>query len=242
MSRFIATVKDQRPGVCVVGMNFFDAQSKHSDTVRMNTLQTLCPSARVWGVSVHNHSPEHIPIYETPTWVHADVRVSRDFWSETGALSVRKTFLLIVDYRWCPPVYWEAYTTMGLGYGSKWFSHHLPEFFHHGGMFCFLPNTPNVREMQRAHPGARLFRVESLSVSECSWNPLFRATDVVTEQDGGEPWRRTLGPLMIAVCNQNALTALHPDYPFVLCYSCTLDNKKNALSALSIFLTGPQRT
>jgi hypothetical protein len=232
-------VKDQRPGLCVVGMNFADTtQTKHSDTVRMNTLQSLCPSARVWGVSVHYHSPQQTRILETPTWVHADVRVSR-FWSETGALSVRKTLLLIVDYRWCPPVYWEAYTSVGLGYGNKWFSHHLPDFFLYGGMFCFLPNTPNVREMQRAHPDARLFRVESLSVSECSWNPLFRATDVATEQDGGEPWRRTLGPLMISVCNQNALTALDPDYPFFLCYSRTLNDKKNALIALSIFLTGP---
>ena len=224
-----------------MGMNFGDTESRHSDTVRMNTLQTLCPSTRVWGVSVQNHSPNQTRINETPTWVNADVRVSRDFWSGAGTLSVRKTLVLIVDYRWCPPVYWEAYTTMGLGYGNKWFSNHLPDFFLYGGMFCFLPNIPSIREMQRVHPEAGRFRVESLSVSECSWSPLFRATDVATKQDGGVPWRLTLGSLMVSVCNQNALSALDPNYPFIICYLHTLNCKQNALSALSSFLTGPIR-
>jgi hypothetical protein len=217
-----------------VGMNFSDPEVRHSDTVRMNTLQTLYPSARVWGVSVQNHPLGSV---ETPTWVHADVR-ARAFWATSGALSVRKTCVLIVDYRWCPSVYFEP-TAIGLGYGSKWFSRNLPNFFCHGGMVCFLPNTPSVQLLRQTHL-EKSYHVDTLSRFECSWNPLFRATDVATEQGvgpTGEPWSATVGALMAGVSNANALRELHRDNPFLLCYSSNFGSKKQALSALSTLMS-----
>jgi hypothetical protein len=223
-SRYLATpeeenLKPKRDGLCVVGMNF--SMSRPSDpcdpdSIRMNAMQTMYQHVRVWGVSQETSSED------TPTWKRGDVRSTR-FWKDS--FPGRNTKLVVIDYRWCPPAYWDP-NNVGLGYGDKWFVNHIPLIFEHGGLVCILPNDTQGKvwgmyERYTSSPRKGATTLHCAFLSACQ-NPLYRATSVAWYQSNGASWTTT--NVLSARANfshNDSLRYCDATKPFIACYDAT---------------------
>ena len=212
--------KPQRCGLCVVGMNFAMAESSNPmrpDAIRMNALQTIYPHTRVWGVSLADSG-------DTPTWKRGDVRSDR-FWKHTFA--GHNTKLVVVDYRWCPPSYWDSAGSMGLGYGDRWFVHHIPRMFEEGVLVCVLPNDTQgkVWGMYKNYEAIRCLRKEAVTTvcafpSPCQCNPLYHATSVAWCQSNGASWNASNKSSDRAnFSHAESLRYCDAANPFIVCYN-----------------------
>ena len=196
-------------------MTFSDVRPKNPDSIRMNALQTVFPKVRVYGVSINSQHPS-----DSPTWVCGDVRCDR-FWKAL-VTSPRNTKIVIVDYRWCPPSYWEPASFKGLGYGDRWFCHHIPFIFSRGVLVCILPNDNlgRVWAMYKSFvdsaPLGHSLHCEFLPPMK---NPLYRATKVAFHQSGSLSWTISNEPSTRSHFSYDqCLRYCDVSNPFFVCY------------------------
>ena len=218
-SKWLATSNgDQRDGWCVIGMNFARVDPFDPDTIRMNALQTMYPHTRVWGVSVCTD------VEETPTWQRGDVRSNR-FWKGWCRTFPRcNTKLVVIDYRWCPSIYWNPFVLVGgLGYGDRWFSHHIPAFFKAGGLVFILPNDIEGKVLGMYRRLTTTAKTDTLhlcySFLTARQNPLYNATEVAWCQSNGASWTATnVSRARESFSHVKSLRYCDPLHPFIVCY------------------------
>jgi hypothetical protein len=219
-SREEETPNPQRNGLCVIGMNFAVENPSDPDSIRMNALQTMYPHTRVWGVS------QQTGVDDTPTWRHGDVRSDR-FWRH--AFPGRNTKLLVVDYRWCPHSYWDA-GLIGLGYGNRWFVHHIPLIFKEGGRVCILPNDKNGRVWDMYKAALKKGGTTVCAFLSQGRNPLFIATSVAWFQSNGNSWRATnVSRARANFFHPDSLSDCNSANPFIICYDAKWFNDKHSV-------------
>jgi hypothetical protein len=221
--------------VAVVGMFWLrqpnNSQGKrglhHPDTVRMDQLQKLFgQGVELLAVGL-NSEGSAVAGKKDPRQLSLDIRERRSWYSGVSSndtIVSRGVFLILVDYFWLPPSYYRNGEKQGLGYGGKWFSHHLPVFFAQGGGVVIFGND---------HDGVLLALLQLSSTLEASSvlltveearkiHPLYMATEAVTTISNDDGTSQLTGVYTEHAHKTNKyVTAeyLNVQHPFVLVYN-----------------------
>ena len=194
----------------VVGMNYAHPKGewKETDVPRMNSLQSLYPDTKVFGISQQRYEDN-----ETYVWI--DVRSDRS-WKVGGALCNRRPVIGIIDYFWLPTEYFRGGEYNNLGYGNRWFCNHIINFFGWGGKVFFVPNDSGGcvdRMVSEARKNNAPLSIEYLSRDNALENhPLVVAT---TNVENTKKWKDTFGTLTQLTFFDRYL---NKDYPFVVAH------------------------
>ena len=200
---------DHRPTLGVVGMVFSEADKgwQGTDTPRMHALQEGSPGVKVLGISLTNDR-------DSCTGISADIRYERSFPRVFGTGRGMKVGIL--DYFFLPEGYMEP-SSIGNGYGCKWFTSFLPAFFEHGGCVFFLPNDKSgmFLKMWDGHKDSTI-AVALLPMDQCSQHPLYEATELITKT---RAWAANVHPNLRCKNNELAVsTYLNRADPFLVVF------------------------
>ena len=213
---------DNRVGFALLGMHWFDPADRmfHTDGVRANATQILCPMLRVFTVGKRNRS-------STNTCLDGDIR-NRRMWESSSrypkleTIESRRTEVAAVDYYWLPRIYLEENNGYN-GYGDKWIRRIAPRFFSTNGKVLFLPNDrwKMFRGMwsrdshKKAVNNVGLF---VLSLKDAfKYHPLLAATQLAIQSPA---WSKTLQPESVHRTNKLAIEEyLNPEFPFLVLYN-----------------------
>jgi hypothetical protein len=207
--------------IIVLGGMWCDRNDKcisrtHSDSARARALRRLVHDH----VSVMCVSNNGLMDPLSKLSVQMDVRSpknwDRDHRFGQESIPGRGARYFFLDYFWLPQVYYEdAYHEHG--YGGKWFSCHIPDFFRNGGLIALLPNDNGglLMKMHAKSPKSSMILLTCGDALSC--HPLYLATHKITQNGDLEGVGEGHG--RYCTNERNVERWLDKTYPFCLVYN-----------------------